>query len=67
MTTVFEQYTEGDFFTIEYFEDLIPGLPPPAYEIIWKHANERMKRATEDLIKDLHELDMDTQSKASSE
>jgi len=49
--SVLEQYTNGDFFTIDYFYDLIPGLPDEAYPIICRRANERMNKATKDLFK----------------
>lgn len=48
--SILEQYSD-DFFTIDYFYALIPGLPDEAYPIICRNANKRMNKQMDDLIK----------------
>ena len=39
------EYTNyNDFYTVEHFEDLYPGLPPVAHEILARRANERLSQ-----------------------
>ena len=40
---IFEQYAEGDFFSLAYFEEKFVGLPPSAHVILWRRENERVR------------------------
>jgi len=34
----------NDFYNVEHFEQLYPGLPPIAHEILARRANERLSQ-----------------------
>ena len=48
--SVFEQYTEGDFYSIEHFEEKFSGLPPAAHLILWRRENARIQREQDAFI-----------------